>query len=450
MKSTNTNTTRRKFIGGLTSAIAFPTIIPSSALGKDGAVAPSERVTMGIIGYGTITQKTIGNFFKDKRVQITSVADPEKRGKFYGYNGEMEGGREIGKEQVDAHYENTDCKMFGDFRELINQGDMDSVYIATPDHWHAYMAVAAAKAGKHIYGQKPLALNIDQGRKMVTAIEKAGVTWSTGSQQRSDAYFWRASEYVRNGRLGKLTKVKVGIPYCKPRQNWSKQGHLQEPTNVPEGLDWNMWQGPAPSREYCPALHPLNWRHNYDYSGGMLTDFGAHHIDIAHWALGMDKSGPVLISNGKADMPNFDVLYNTPDEFSFDSTYENGLVMEVSSTHRQGITFEGENGKSIYVDRNNHEYNPIDILKEKITDTDTRLYKSTNHYANFIDCIHSGEKTAAPIEASHRSIAVAHLANIMFRTGSEKLEWDPQTEQIKDNPEATKLLSSETKAEWTV
>ena len=436
--SRSAHTSRRRFLKTTAaSAVAFPTLIPATAIGKGGRPAPSERVNVALIGFGTIAQATTQGFLSDKRTQVVAVADPAKELTHYGYAGELIGGRDALKPYIAKFYADRedgakavrDPKAYEDYRELLEKEDVDALNISTPDHWHAKICLDGAAKGKHMYGQKPLALTLKQGRLMSDAVAKAGVTWQTGSQQRSDIYFRTACEFVRNGRLGKLTGIKLKLP--GGHKDWSKLGTKQEVAPVPDGLNYDLWEGPAPHRDYRPALLPLQWRHNYDYSGGMVTDFGAHHIDIVHWALGMDESGPVKIENISATLPKADVLYNTATDFHFECVYADGTRMTVdddrSSTGE--ILFEGEDGKSILVTREALTMTPTELRREKIKKDEIKLYESRGHVKNFIDCIYSGKPTVAPIEAAHRTISVSHLANIGIRKGISAFDWDPAKEQ---------------------
>ncbi|MEZ5304310.1 MAG: hypothetical protein R3F11_27260 [Verrucomicrobiales bacterium] len=218
---------------------------------------------------------------------------------------------------------------------------------------------------------------------------------------------------------------------------------------MPEGLDFEMWEGPAPHRDYRPALLPLQWRHNYDYSGGMVTDFGAHHIDIAQWGMETQLTGPVRFEKIKGTMPDKDALYNTATKFYFECVYENGIRMIVSDANPTGITFEGEGGKSIYCNRGVLESNPEEIRRGKIEEGDKRLYESNNHERNFIDCVYSGEPTAAPIEVAHRTITIAHLANLGLRLGKSEFAWDPKAEKSGDS-EVDAMLSRPLRAPWSL
>lgn len=453
----NTHTLSRRQFLVAAGALAAPAIIPASALGRTVRPAPSGRIHLACFGFGTIAQSVTPNFLNDDRVQVVAVCDVNREGDHYGYQGEHKGGREVGRRMVNKHYaektgkpDYNGCRVYEDFRELLAKEDVDAVEVSTPDHWHAIMAIACARRGKHIYGQKPLALTVEQGRAMAREVTKAGVTWQTGSQQRSGAYFRMACEFVRNKRLGKLQRILVRLP--GGHRDFSKLAAKQAPEPAPDGFNWALWEGPAPHREYRPALHPLNWRWNYDYSGGMITDWGAHHIDIAQWALGMDHSGPVAIENLKAEMPAPDALYNTAKTFHFECVYANGvrMVVEDESAGPNGITFEGENGRSIFVSRDKLEFTPESLRQEKIGENEVRLYESRHHERNFIDCIYSGQPTVAPIEAAHRSITIAHIANIALRLGRTAIKWDPKKEKFVGDDKANKMLGCPLRKPWSL
>jgi predicted dehydrogenase len=308
MKTMKNPITRREFLttsvlataAGLSLPAFTSCVAPSRP--RVRRPAPSNRVNLAVIGYGTIALKYTVNFMRDDRVQVVAVADPVSDLPNYGYTGAEHGGRLVGQRAIEKYYADNapsgafkGCRPYEDFREMLDREDIDAVYIATPDHWHCAMALLAARKGKHIYSQKPLALTIAEGRRMADAVAAAGVTWQTGSQQRSSIYFRTACEFVRNGRLGRLQGIKIGIP--GGRDDWSKLGARSRPETPPPGLNYDLWLGPAPQRDYTPALLQVNWRNNWDYSGGMVTDWGAHHLDILQWALDMDTSGPVAIEN---------------------------------------------------------------------------------------------------------------------------------------------------------
>lgn len=446
---------RRHFLAASAAGIFVPTIIPSSALGLGSRPAPSNRINVACFGFGTIAHNTVTGFLRDDRVQIVAMADPNRQSGNYGYRGEKEGGRLVGMKIVNDYYAQAEnrthyqgCRAYEDFRDLLEKEDVDAVNISTPDHWHAVLAVYCANRKKHIYGQKPLAVTIDEGRKMVQAVARNKVTWQTGSQQRSDSYFREAVEFVRNERIGKLRTIKVGLP--GGHSDWNQMGSRMAPEPIPDGLNYDLWEGPAPHRDYRPALLPLNWRHNFDYSGGMITDWGAHHIDIAQWAMGMDHSGPIRIDNIKAELPNSSDLYNTAPKFHFECTYASGVKMIVADTseNSQGILFEGEGDKNVFVTRGEIKMNPYELRRERIQDNEIRVYKSTNHVENFLDGIETGKRTAAPIEASHRSISVCHLANIAIRLGRDSIEWDPKRERVVNDDAANAMLSRPIRGGW--
>jgi predicted dehydrogenase len=273
---------------------------------------------------------------------------------------------------------------------------------------------------------------------MAREVERTGITFQTGSQQRSSIHFRMASEFVRNGRLGRLKGIKVG--FNGGHTDWSQLASRQRPEAVPPELNWDLWLGPAPQRAYVPAILQLNWRHNYDFSGGYITDWGAHHLDIVQWALGADASGPVAVENVVATVPPLTALYNTATDFNFDVVYANGVRVNVSNQHPNGIFFEGEDGKTLFVTRGRIEINPKELVRQKIGDGEIRLYESKLHERNFVDCIYDAKPTIALAEVGHRSITIAHLANIAIRLGRSGLRWDPAAEQVIGDSAANRML----------
>jgi predicted dehydrogenase len=433
------------------AGFAFPTLIPASALGLSGAVAPSNRINLGIIGTGNQGFNDINSFLRDERVQIVTVCDVNRESTGY-WEGKL-GGREPARRLVEESYAKNrkdgaykGCKASGDFREVLGRTDVDAVEICTPDHWHGIMVTLACKARKDIYCQKPLSLTIAEGRAMSSAVSRSRVVFQTGSQQRSDPKFRRACELVRNGRIGDLVKVRVGMP--GGRADYAKTGDRKKPEPVPEGFDFNFWLGPAPEAPYAPARCHVNFRWIYDYSGGNVTDWGGHHPDCAQWGMGTEMTGPVEIRNAKAVFDP-DPLWNTATEFSFEAIFENGIPMIVSNKEKMGVTFEGTKGK-IYVNRGKLEAEPAAILDSSIEPGGIHLYKSDDHFRNFIDCVLSRGPTAAPVEVAHRSITICHLGNIALRLNRQKLRWDPRTEQIVGDDEAAKMLNRPFREPWTI
>ncbi len=455
---------RRSFLKATAAAIGMPAIIPvgcapAAARREPRRPAPSDKVRLACIGFGTIAHSTGRQFLNNDRVQVVAVCDVNRLSGHYGYQGELEGGREYGKRIVNEFYAKKGgkdpaaanyCDTYEDFREVLARDDIDAVNISTPDHWHAVMAIEAARAGKHIYCQKPMSLVVAHGRAMADAVGKTGVTFQVGSQQRSSVHFRKACELVRNGAIGKVKTVRVSLP--AGHKNWSGLGDRQNPEPVPDGFNWEMWLGPAPAREYRPALHPLNWRHNYDYSGGMVTDFGAHHFDIMQWGLGTDDTGPVRFFNGKAELPPPDALYNTATDFSFEMEYANGVRVVVSKVEEGkgvgGVRFEGEGDKWIFCSRGVLESGPEEIRRIPAKEGDVRLYESNDHEDNFIEGVYMGKPTICPVEVGHRSISIAHIANIMLRLGKKELKWDPAKERFVGDAEADKMLDRPLRGPW--
>jgi len=423
--------TRRRFLKNATGitagAIAFPYIVSSSALGNAGNVSASNRIVMGCIGMGGMGTGDMRGFLNKKEVQVVAVCDVDKSQ------------RDKAKKNVDEKYKNNDCKTYLDFRDVIAREDIDALSLAMPDHWHSIPAVMGAAAGKDIHAQKPLARTIAEGRAICDAVRRYGIIWQTGSQQRSSSDFHRACELVRNGRIGKVTRVEVGLPTGGGSDNKPVQP-------IPEGVDWNFWLGPAPWVPYRGIMH-WNWRWMMDYSGGQLTDWAGHHIDIAHWGLDLERTGPVEIE-GTGVYPR-DGIYNVPMEYKFTCKYANGIVMTVANNKQipQGTKWYGESGKWIYVKRGKLEANPASILKEVIGPDEIKLYKSRDHKQNFLDCVKNRKETIAPAEVAHRSISVGLLGEIAMIT-ERKLQWDPDKEIFLNNEQANRMLSRPMRSPW--
>lgn len=427
-------TDRRKFLKKIGAAAAgaglFPVIVKASALGRNGHVAPSDRITMVMIGSGGQGRHNLRNLMNIPGVQPVAVCDV------------VDEQAERGKKMIDDRLGNNDCRVYKDFREIIVKEKPDTAIIATPDHWHMLLACEAANNKVDIYGEKPMARSIVEGRAIVEAVERNNVIWQTGSQQRSESNFHYASELVRNGRIGEVKYVEVGLP-----DGGNYIGNPME-MPVPDGVDWDMWLGPAPFVPFRGVLH-WDWRWILDYSGGQLTDWAGHHIDIAHWGLGLDKTGPVTVEG--TGRPNNDGIFNVLVEYDFTCEYANGVKIRVASQsklkHGMGTAWYGSDGW-IHVTRGGLKASDENILKEKIGDNEIRLYKSTNHHANFIDCVKSRKETITPAETGHRSVSVALLGEIAILTG-QKLNWNPETETFSDNNVlASRLLKRPYRSPW--
>jgi predicted dehydrogenase len=422
-------TTRRDFLKGTItvggSAFVLPILVPATAF---GVRAPSNRIVMGAIGVGSQGTGDMQGFLSKQDVQMVAVCDVDKAH------------RDKAKQIVDERYGNTDCTTYLDFRELIGRGDLDAVQLAMPDHWHAIPAIEAARAGLDIHGQKPLARSIREGRAICDAVHRFGRVWQTGSQQRSDYKFRRACELVRNGRIGKILKIEVGLP--------TGGGTGVKPVApAPEGLDWNFWLGPAPYVPFRGVVH-WDWRWIMDYSGGQLTDWAGHHIDIAHWGMGWDYTGPVEIE-GRGNYPT-EGLYNVATEYKFTCKYADGTVLTVANNKQltQGAKWYGQTGW-IHVNRGGLSASDEKILKEEIGPDEIRLYESRDHKQNFLDCVKDRRLTVCPVEVGHRSISVGLLGEIAMLTG-RKIKWDPETEQIIGDPHASALLGRSYREPWVL
>jgi predicted dehydrogenase len=423
--STKQTLTRRTFLksaGLAAAAVAFPTIIPASAFGA------SDRIVMGAIGTGLQGISNMNNLLRKKEVQMVAVCDVDKAH------------RDEAKGIVDKHYGNTDCVTYNNFEEITRRDDIDAVLIATPDHWHVIPAIDAAKHKKDMYVQKPLAYSIHEGRVLSDVVKKHKRILQTGSQQRSGAQFHRACELVRNGRIGKLHAVNTGIPgnnkTCEP--TWS-------PEPVPEGFDYDRWLGPAPWAEYHHQRCHYQFRFILDYSGGQVTNFGAHNLDIAQWGLGMDESGPVEVS-GNGEFPTSG-LFTTATKVFFECVYDNGVRL-TCKTGKFGLTFEGSKG-TIYVDRSSIKADPASLLEETIGDDEIHLYKSNDHFQNFLDCVRSRKQPICNAEVGHRSSSICNLGNIAMVLG-RKLKWNPKTERFIDDAQADSMIAREMRGPWKV
>jgi len=429
--------TRRSFLKraalGAGAALAGPTLVRDTALGAGDRPAPSNRHVACAIGTGGMGRGDIRGLLGNKEVQFVAICDVDTAQ------------QQRAKQMIDDQYGTGDCATYVDFRELLARRDLDIGCLALPDHWHAIPTIEAARCGLDMYGQKPLARSIREGRAMCDAVHRYGRVWQTGSWQRSVANFHHGAQLVRNGRIGKVKYVEVGLP------NGGSRGPAQA-ADPPAGLDWDRWLGPAPWRPYChfqgTSIH-FHWRWIMDYSGGQLTDWAGHHIDIAHWGLGLDSTGPVTIE-GKAVYPD-DGLFNTAMAYKFTCTYADGLTMVVANAsqqpHGMGACWYGENGKWIWVTRGKIEASDPNILKEEIGPDEIHLYESRNHYANFLDCVKSRKQTITPIETAHRSISVGLLGEIAMLTG-RKITWDPKKETILNDPGASALLGRSYREPW--
>ncbi|MDP3001569.1 MAG: Gfo/Idh/MocA family oxidoreductase [Bacteroidales bacterium] len=428
---------RREFVkrsaAAVAGAIVLPQIIPSSAFGMGGRIAPSDRIVIGAIGTGSQGMSNMRDFLRLKdAVQFVAVCDVDalRLAK--------------AKETVDQANKNSDCRTYGDYRELLEKEKLDAVSLALPDHWHGIIYTEVANKKLNVYGEKPICRTINDGQTIVKAVKKNNIIWQTGSWQRSEANFHRGAELAINGRVGKIKYIEVGLP----------DGNMGIGTppiqEVPAELNWEMWLGPALKVPYRGVSH-WNWRWILDYSGGQLTDWAGHHIDIANWGAGLEHTGPVEIS-GTGVYP-VEGIYNVPVEYDFICKYANGIEMRVANASRlplgMGTTWHGDLGW-VHVDRGNKiSASDTRILDEVIGENEIQLYKSENHWQNFVDCVRSGKQTIAPVEVAYRAISVALLGEIAMTTG-QTIKWDPDKEEIIGNLWASRMLSRAYRQPWTL
>jgi predicted dehydrogenase len=414
-------------------AFVLPEIIPASVLGRGGKLPPSDRVVMGAIGTGSQGMSNMRDFLRLKdQVRFVAVCDVDALH------------LKAAKDTVDAANKAKDCRTYGDFREFMARESIDAVSIALPDHWHGIIYTEAANKKWDVYGEKPICRTIKDGQVIVSAAKKNNIIWQTGCWQRSESNFHRGAELVINRRIGKLKYIEVGLPD-------GGRGIGTPPVQeVPKELDWEMWLGPALKVPYRGISH-WDWRWILDYSGGQLTDWAGHHIDIGNWGTGLEHTGPVEIS-GKGFYPE-EGIYNVPVEYDILCRYANGIEMRVANASRypmgMGTTWYGDLGW-IHVDRGGIiQASDQKILAEKIGENEIHLYKSDDHWQNFIDCVRSRKEAIAPVDVAHRAISVGLLGEIAMTTG-QKIQWDPDKEEIIGNQAASRLLGRPYRKPWTL
>ncbi|NHE57280.1 Gfo/Idh/MocA family protein [Cyclobacterium plantarum] len=458
-KEKQSNLSRRNFMksstkGALAASLAvtgFPTIVPASVFGKN---APSNKINIGQVGFGRIAMThDLPETMKNDIARVIAVADVDRDRAGQGKNW-------IEKYYADKTGNNNyvDVKVFEDYKEMINHKDVDAVIISTPDHWHAQPAMEAALAGKDIYLQKPTSLTIEEGRMMSDTIHRTGAIFQIGSQQRSMnpwPQFKRACELVRNGRIGKIERILVGLPGDPAGGN-----PVEMP--VPANLNYDMWLGSTPWVPYTlDRVHSQSdirsrpgWLRCEQFGAGMITGWGAHHLDIAHWGMGKEYSGPVELE-ATASFPT-EGLWTVHGDFKVTAKYDNDVIMEVSGDYPNGVRFEGTEGW-IFVARGNvgvTDSDPVPggkaseafkasdqkILTSEIGPEEIHLYASEEQHKNWLDCIVSREQTIAPVEVAHRSCSACLLSHIAMKL-PRKLYWDPVREKFKNDDEANAMLS---------
>ncbi len=407
---------------GVATGLALPNLFLNRTKAATGE-NPSEFVRIGFIGLGGQGNSNLGGLMK----HAVAVCDMDRK--------------HLAAAQARVEKANhRPCAAYGDFRKLLEDKSIDAVLSATPDHWHVPAALAACEAGKDVYSEKPLTLSIHEGRVLVNAVRRHRRVLQTGSQQRSDTKFRKGCELVRSGYIGKVHTVRVGLPGV----NWMKDPPVPD-SAPPLELNYDFWLGPAPERPYNAHRVHYYFRFFWDYSGGQMTNWGAHHLDIAQWGLGMDDSGPVEIA-GTAEY-NQDHLYEVPQSFRVTYKYANGVTMYCESPAKEtGTRFIGDKG-SIHLNRGVLESDPEDIVQQASKPDDVHLYASREHHQNWLDCIKSRHPPICDVEIGHRSASVCHLGNIALRTG-RRIQWNPAKEEIVGDAVSVKELDYEYRKPW--
>ena len=408
---------------------------------------------MGVVGWGMMGPGNTSKFLAEADCQVVAACDLDKNH------------LEKAVSTINGAYKNQDCKAYHDYRELMARKDIDTMMLAVPDHWHALTAIEAAKSGKDIYGEKPLARTIAEQQAIVRAVERAGRIWQTGSWQRSEENFRIGAEIVRNGLIGKITHVEVGLP--AGHNDFAKTKEKMAVTPPPPELDYEMWIGPSTMQPYVEARLHKNWRWDYNVGGGQLLDWIGHHCDIAHWGIDMDASGPFEVTPIQADFPPRDAVWNTATKYRAEAKYAGDITMTIAGGHddiKMGTRWIGTDGW-VYVNRGAYDASKPELKQmvkkregDKIVEAakapklgddviKNRLYNTPGHHRNFLDCVKSRKPTVTPVATAHRSAVPGHLALIALML-NRPLKWDPVKEVILGDDEATKLLGREYRGPW--
>jgi len=416
---------------------------------------------MGVVGWGMQGPGNTRAFLAQPDCQVVAACDLDKRHLQQALN------------TINGKYGNKDCKAYHDYREMMARKDIDAVMLAVPDHWHALVATEAANNKKDIYGEKPLARTIAEQQAIVAAVERNEVIWQTGSWQRSQANFHKACEIVRNGLIGRVYRVEVGLP--SGHHDFAGTKNKRSVTPPPEELDYETWIGPSKMMPYIECRVHKNWRWNYNTGGGQLLDWIGHHCDIAHWGLGFDLSGPYEVE-AYGEFPEEDAIWNTSTKYRITCRYPEDIIMVIAGGHRDirsGTKWIGTEGW-VWVDRGRFDAsNPEWKAWNRVPDEVRRvsLYRSTNHWRNFLDCVKSRLPTITPVQVAHHSAVPGHLGLISMLVGHKeplktpykpspvddvakftmvgrKIRWDNATEKILDDAQAAQLMRRHYRAPW--
>jgi predicted dehydrogenase len=444
---------RRHFLKAAGAAIVLPAILPGCVLGRGGKVSANGKINLGVVGWGMQGPNNTRSFLVENDCQVVAACDLDKNALQGAVN------------TVNDHYGNQDCAAYHDYREMMARPDLDAVMLAVPDHWHAIVATTAAKHGLDVYGEKPLAKTVAEQQAIVHAVEKHKIIWQTGSWQRSEHPFHKAAEIVRNGLIGEVTHVEVGLPSGHTDFKGTKPELVDKlkalniddlstirpgseawkiaVTEPPPELDYETWIGPSRMEEYIKQRIHMNWRWNYNTGGGQLMDWIGHHCDIAHWGLDFDNSGPSEVE-GHGEFPAADALWNTCTKYRIELKYPRNITMTIAGGHddiRSGTKWIGTEGW-VWVDRGGFDASNPDWKKGKSLPEELRkikLYESPGHWRNFLDCVKSRQPTIAPAQTAHHSAIPGHLGLISMLTG-RKISWDAKHEKIIGDADASELL----------
>lgn len=442
---------RREFLTRSTAVaagiVSFPMVVPARVLGKS---APSNKINIGQIGCGRIARShDLPGTMQHDSARVMAVSDLDSN--------RMKDGKKL----VEGYYArkggnagSADVKMYGDFRDMLANPDIDAVIISTPDHWHSQPAIQAALAGKDIYLQKPTSLTVVEGRLLSNIVHKQGVILQVGTQQRSSPQFRIAAELVRNGRIGKLHTVKVGLP-------GDPSGPEADPMPVPKNLNYDMWLGSTPDVPYTEiGVHPQQgygrpgWLRREQFGAGMITGWGQHHFDSAAWGMDTEHTGPISVE-AQASFPKSG-LWDVHGDFKVKAVYENDLTMYVTGDYTNGIRYEGTDGW-IFVSRGNYVASASDpvskknsakaldasdpkILTSTIRKNEINLYRSSEQHGNWLDCVKSRKQPISPVEIGHRACTVCLISHIAMKL-DRKLHWNPTTERFSNDDQANSMLS---------
>lgn len=424
--------TRRGFLRASLAAAAFPAIVPASAFGAN------ERLTMAVVGTGGRGRHLARQFAKLREVRVVAACDVDSR----------ESAKCVG--EINKAYGDSACATYADFREVVGRKDIDTVTVATPDHWHALVGMAAARAGKHVFCEKPLANSIGESKALRDAVRKAGVVLQTGSCERSRDSARFCCELVRNGYLGRLHTMYIHLPTDQGHhENVRRQTAMPAAAEAPAELNYNLWLGHTPLIPYYPGLHPGSWRFHLSFGCGEMSDRGAHVIDLAQLGNNTDGTGPVSIEAKGWDEAHG--LYNAPMSFEFENTYANGVRMIGGTTRKpRGVRFEGDEGwLFLRIHEGTLEASDEKLLKLDPKTFKTQLGRTSSHEQNFVDAVKRGVAPFADVEVGHRS-CTACLVNMMAMRLKRKLTWDPGAERFVGDEEANRLMTPTMRAPWSL